>query len=291
MLAVIVTTYNDPHRLRLCLRGLALQTLSLDRFQVFVVSDGGDAKPDRAVLREAFGWGLDVRYAWLGDKRDRFRAGACRNVYLRKILPERQPRVLFLDGDVVPAPNVCAEHARYGADPHIVCGARRHIPEAAVAHLTPELVPELASLVSAEDERYRLHGKIYGPTAQLLARGVRTVPLPSHRLVWSFQLSVPTATAQRIGGFNEEFTEYGGEDQEFGHRLQQAGGRLLGRFDLICYHLDHPRRTGDWKRRVAMSISAANPVRNGGPLDVSAAASGGTESADGFDREIEDGGV
>lgn len=268
MLAVIVTTFNDPHRLRLCLRGLALQTLPHDKFRVYVVSDGGDQEINNSAIRDAFGWGLNVSYAWVGDKKPgEFRAGKCRNVYLRGMRSDLLPRTLFLDGDCVPEKNVLAEHLAYGSNPQVVVGARRHIPEQIVPQLDLPHVPELASLVHAEDARYKLRGQVYGPVREQLARGVRVMLLPSHRLVWSFQLSVPTETAKRIGGFNEEFKTYGGEDQEFGARLRQAGCPLLGRFDLICYHLDHPQRTGDWQKTVARSITQADPVRNGGPLD------------------------
>ncbi len=267
MLAVILPTFNDPHRLRLCLKGLALQTLPADQFVVCITSDGGDQEADKAVCREAFGWGLTTRYAWLGGKKEgEFRAAACRNLWLRKLLPETFPRTLFLDSDCVPASGVLKAHDDYGANPQVVVGAREHIPEDRVAQLGPEHVPYLYQLVHKKDDRFRLRGKTYGPIAAQLGRGVRVLILPSHRLVWSFQLSVPTALAQRLGGFNEEFVRYGGEDQEFGARLQQAGAPLLGRFDLICYHLDHPKRQGNWKRQVEESIRRSDPVRNGGPL-------------------------
>lgn len=268
MLAVILPTFDDPHRLRLCLRGLATQTLPHDQFRVFVVSDGGDQRPDREVVKEAWGWGLTVVYGWIGDKQPgEFRPGKCRNLYLRKLDPQEFPRTLFIDSDCVPEKNVLAEHLAYGGNPQVVVGARRHIPEAIVPQLQIENISQLAGLVHAEDARYKLGGPVYGPINRRLAQGVRVMMLPSHRLVWSFQLSVPTETAKRIGGFNEEFSTYGGEDQEFGARLQQTGSPLLGRFDLICYHLDHPKRTGDWVRKVARSIKQANPVRNGGPLN------------------------
>lgn len=265
MLAVILPTFNDPHRLRLALRGLALQTLPHEQFRVFVVSDGGEQTFDRPVIREAFGWGLSVVYGWLGGKQPgEFRAGQCRNVYLRQLDPQQFPRTLFLDSDCVPETNVLAEHLAYDGNPHVVVGARRHIPEDVVPQLTPEHVPQLASLVHKEDARYSLRGKVYGPVRERLAQGVRVMMLPNHRFVWSFQMSVPTAKTQQIGGFNETFRRYGGEDQELAGRLQRVGCPLLGRFDLVCYHLDHPQRTGDWKQAVARSVSQTDPVRNGG---------------------------
>ena len=105
---------------------------------------------------------------------------------------------------------------------------------------------------------------------ECLRKGATTVPFTHNEQVWSFQLSVPTVTVRQIGGFNEQFIGYGGEDQELAGRLLSVGVSLLGRFDLISYHLDHPpRHDGNWEpwiRRVRESLCQTTPMRNNGPL-------------------------
>lgn len=70
---------------------------------------------------------------------------------------------------------------------------------------------------------------------------------------WSCNLAVERAFFERIGGFDEDFTEAGGEDMEFAHRFQRLGGRARFVPDAV---VDHPvRRVGLrkllWKLRLS----------------------------------------
>jgi len=264
MLSVIIVTYNDPVRLRLCLHGLLRQTLR--DFELIVINDGGDREINRPVYEEMRRLGLAIDEIWHGPETTDFRLAAARNTGLRRAHCER---TLFIDGDCILAPNVLAEHATYGSAPQLVAGARKHLPAHCLQWLQPEQFDELDQHVVANDERYRLFGPKYVGLRNLLRKGERVIPLTSYVLVWGFQVSVPTSWARQIGGFNEEFVGYGGEDEEFAARMSQVGTSLLGRFDLISYHLDHPpRHVGKrtWLDRVKSSVARPDPVRNGGPL-------------------------
>ena len=48
-----------------------------------------------------------------------------------------------------------------------------------------------------------------------------------------------------MNGFDERMA-YGGEDREFGYRLENIGVKPLGiRYSAPCLHLDHPRGYAD----------------------------------------------
>lgn len=59
------------------------------------------------------------------------------------------------------------------------------------------------------------------------------------RQPWFFCGSLHKDTALKAGGFNESFTGYGGEDQDFAGRLQRAGCKFIWRDDIVTYHQWH----------------------------------------------------
>jgi len=265
MISVIVLTYNDPLRLRLCLHSLLRQTLP--DFELVVVHDGGDRQLNQPVYDEMQRHGRDISELWLGPESSAFRLAAARNLGLRHIHGER---VLFLDGDCILAQNVVAEHAAYGANSVLVNGARRHLPQNCLLWLQPEHFDHLEQYVIGLDKRYLVNWPGYGALRARLLKGELVIPLTHYEHVWGFQISVPTHLARQIGGFNEEFVGYGGEDQEFAARMNRAGAMLLGNFSILSYHLDHPSRAvdhgGKWMARVRQSLHQLDPIRNGGPL-------------------------
>ena len=203
---------------------------------------------------------LHAHYVYFGPTSAEFRAGQARNAALQR---SSAARTLFLDGDCVPEADVVAGHKDYLGKPVVVCGARKHVSEAQVPQLTRKSVyGGLAGHVVARDARYEQRGGPYTKFRRRLLDGEENQEFFSHRLAWGFQMSVPTKLTQSLGGFNEDFVGYGGEDQELAARLNRAGCKLVARMDLIAYHLDHPRRSGDWLSRVAESAANPDPVRN-----------------------------
>lgn len=262
-IAVCVVTYNDPHRLRLCLEGLRLQTEQ--GFELHICDDG---TPPMVRLNNedlAREYGATFHYLSSGDE---FRAGQARNLAIRTTQADR---ILCVDGDCVLTSEVIAHHAAYGSEPVVVCGSRNHIPTYQVPQLTVEDVRQgLDRFVVARDTRFTHRGGPYSEFQAALAGGATLLDIKSHRLAWGFQMSFPSQLARQLGGFDESFVGYGGEDQEFALRLGKAGCRLIARMDLIAYHLDHPQRSGNWAARVERATRNPNLVRNLEPQDGSA---------------------
>ena len=236
MISVVVATYNDPRRLRLCLHGLLRQTLT--DFELVVVHDGGDRQINLPVYAEMRRYGREISELWLGPETTDFRLAAVRNFGLQHAHGER---TLFIDGDCIVAPNVVAEHAAYANQPVLVNGARNHLPPELLDRLQPEDFPSLDSLTTQQDTRYWYGGARFADVHAQLKRGKKTILRLNPNLFWGFQVSAPTALARKIRGYDESFVGWGGEDQNFAGRMKRAGATLIGRFDLLCYHLDHPR--------------------------------------------------
>ena len=65
-------------------------------------------------------------------------------------------------------------------------------------------------------------------------------PAPDARLFWSLSFAVTAGDWTRVGGFDEGYTGYGGEDTDFGQRLTAAGGTLWWVGGATAFHQWHP---------------------------------------------------
>ncbi len=102
--SVIVPTYNRVERLQRVLAALEGQTVSLDSFEVIIVSDGStDGTNDFLQTVDS-----DLRLTAVFQANSG--AAAARNNGLRHA---KGALVLFIDDDVVPAPQLLAEHLRF----------------------------------------------------------------------------------------------------------------------------------------------------------------------------------
>lgn len=66
------------------------------------------------------------------------------------------------------------------------------------------------------------------------------VPEDRFELFWSLSFAVTADDFRRIGGFDEAYRGYGGEDTDFARRLQRAGGSLWWVGGADAYHQYHP---------------------------------------------------
>jgi hypothetical protein len=80
-----------------------------------------------------------------------------------------------------------------------------------------------------------------------VVRGGRPVPAdgatqdePRHELFWSLSFAVAPATHARIGGFDEAYTGYGGEDTDYAFRARDAGVPLRWVGGAWAHHQHHP---------------------------------------------------
>ncbi|TRY19663.1 hypothetical protein FOJ82_01895 [Tessaracoccus rhinocerotis] len=136
--------------------------------------------------------------------------------------------VALLDVDCIPEPGLVADYDRLlgmapGPGPAVVSGRVRYLPEAMGED-------------DYEPSRLEALGRDHP------ARVLPTSPLApgDPRLLWSLNLGVTTRDWAAIGGFDEDYVGYGGEDTDFGQRLAAAGGRLWWSAAAGVFHQWHP---------------------------------------------------
>ncbi|MEO3936541.1 glycosyltransferase [Dermatophilaceae bacterium Soc4.6] len=241
--SVVVPHHEAQADLDLVLTALTLQDHPATRLQVVVADDGSRVLPDTRAAG-----GLDVRV--VRQQRAGFRAAAARN--LGAAAAEGHV-VAFLDGDTVPEPGYLRALTRLPAllPDALTVGRRRHAdlggwsPARLRAWLTRGGPPprELTEPTWLRDG-YREH------------RDLLDVDSRSHRYVISAVMALHRDLLTELGGFDERFSSYGGEDWQLAHRAYAAGAVLAHVPAAVAWH-DGP----EWGERVS-DPAAAREVKN-----------------------------
>ena len=211
--SVVVAHFEQQDELDRTLAALGRQTRPPD--EVVVADDGSRHAP---VVPPG------VRLVRQHD--DGFRAAAVRNL---GVAASTGDVLVLLDADTSPEPHFVERMvARPEVLPEaVVVGRRRHADlrgtaaDAPVEQVAPAReLPEPPWLRSA-----------YADTRNLL-----DADATGHRFVISAVLACSRWWYDEVGGFDERFRSYGGEDWEFGHRSWTAGGLLAHRPDAVAWH-------------------------------------------------------
>ena len=232
---VVITHYEQQPQLDRTLAALAGQA-----HQVLVADDGS---ADAPVVPPGVQL---VRQADLG-----FRAGAARNLGAAHAAGEV---IVVLDADTVPEPGFVAALVRHAAaSPDVLAvGRRRH------ADLSGDgrELPEPAWLREA-----------YAASGDLLDADGR-----SFRFVVSAVLACRRELFADLGGFDERYVGYGGEDWDLAYRAWNAGAVLVHERDAVAWH-DGPEWSGRGPDLAAKDLETARlaalvpePLTRGQPL-------------------------
>lgn len=230
--SVIVAHYDQPGQLARTLHALAAQDYPQELLQVIVADDGSPG-------------GLDVPDGvTLVRQEDRgFRLAAVRNLGVRASSGEV---LCFLDADTAPEPGYVRALSRLPAllPEAVVVGRRRHADLSAVA---PD-VPIVEAAAGRELPEPEWLAEEYARSGDLLDSDDR-----SYRFVIGAVIACSRRMFDEVGGFDETFASYGGEDWEWAHRMWQAGAVFAHVAGAVAWH-DGP----EWAERDGSGIDRAN---------------------------------
>ena len=241
--SIIVLTYKQTEVLNLVIQGINQQTYTGD-MEVIISDDGSPesiVEKNKAVLRQSKN---PVKYVWQPDLG--YRASAARNNGIRVA---QKDLLIFLDGDIVPCPELVERHVvQHGLSNRLVAGNRTWIGEIVGINTFQELVninPQLVAVKRGQKEnafRYELLHSPYPWRACFSANlSVRRLPIVS---------------------FDDRFVGWGPDDAEFSYRLCVKHG-FTPIFDetIGSYHLESSDAVGNIFRKNNHE-SIVNYIRN-----------------------------
>ncbi|MCJ1709495.1 glycosyltransferase family 2 protein [Microbacterium sp. VKM Ac-2923] len=228
--SVIVTHFDQPEQLARTLLALRRQDHHAGRLEIIVADDGSPTEP---VVPAG------VRLVRQDDRG--FRAAAARNLGAAAATGDM---LCFLDADTTPEPEYVRRLSRLPAllPEAVTVGRRRH---ADLAGLDAD-VPVAEAGLSRELPEPAWLSEAYARSENLLHADDR-----SYRYVISAVVACSRTFFAELGGFDESFSSYGGEDWEWAHRAWQAGAVFAHVPDAVAWHdgPDWAGRTGEERAR------------------------------------------
>ncbi|WP_290057318.1 glycosyltransferase family 2 protein [Amycolatopsis solani] len=246
--SVVIPTYNRCEMLRTSLEHLTRQRLPAGDFEV-IVADDGSSDATREVV-ESFADRLRVKYHFQEDLG--FRAGTARNAGARLA---DAPILVFLDTGPLFGPDLLLRHLEAHGDDDVrraVIGyAYGYRPEKDMSWITDavqRLGPEATVARYADDPEFQ---DVRHPQLQNVVSGADLLPW---RLFFTINCSVRTEDFRAVGGFDEEFHGWGGEDTELAFRLSRHGVRFHVAEDAWVVDLPHEREQFDLWEQLARNM-------------------------------------
>jgi glycosyltransferase involved in cell wall biosynthesis len=236
LISVIVTTYNWPTALKLCLESLFAQQDK--NFEVIVADDGSN--PANLALNKAHCTNSPVPLQYAYHEDSGFRAGTIRN---KAVALSKGEYLLFIDGDCVLLPDFITRHRSLAANGYFVPGNRVLLNQ----RFTEEVIAQQQALHNKPWHYFlllRLQNKINRLSAFLhLPLGfLRELQPKKWQGAMTCNLGVWKLDFIAVNGFDEQFEGWGYEDSDLVIRLIHAGvKRKEGRFALPVLHLWHPQ--------------------------------------------------
>lgn len=155
---------------------------------------------------------------------------AARNAAARTAIGLGADVLVLLDVDCLPSRRLVERYVqaclrpRRGTGPTIFAGAVHYLPP------RPDAQPRYTAQDLARSEAH--------PARPIPGAGAPD-RVGDPRLLWSLSMALTPADWQVVGGFDEGYVGYGGEDTDYGMRLAAAGGRLVWIGGAVAYHQYH----------------------------------------------------
>jgi glycosyltransferase involved in cell wall biosynthesis len=242
-MSVIIPTYNRAPLLRQTLASLAGQRAA-PPFEVIVADDGSTDDSERVAA--GFRDRLTIGYDYQEDRG--YRVAQARNMGAAMA---RAPILMFLDSGTLAGPDLISGHLRRHREHRRTAGSPARGP-AVIGYTygyqlfeTTAGLAEALARMSAQQvyEQFRTQPSFRDSRHEELAKAgfdLSTLRLP-WLFFWSMNASVHADDYAAVGGFDERFREWGGEDVELGYRLHRRGVPLLADTRAWAVETPHER--------------------------------------------------
>ena len=256
-LSLVICTYDDPVRLKACLR--SVQNQSLEPLEVIIADDGSPDSTLAVVRAFSQSYQRPVKHVW--TPHEDFRRAMIMN---RAFAQVDGDYVVQTDGDCVMHRHFLRDHRQAALRGRFVIGRRAHVRERWVKHFSPRLPSVLRALSTRNLYATRYAFRL--PVDSLQRVGTPHV-LGANLSFWADDL-------RAVNGYHEGFRGWGHEDQDLARRLTDYGlnHRVLNQ-RAILFHLDHPERS---RASLHRNSELLNSLQTGGvvrsPLGIAEAA-------------------
>lgn len=263
--SVILSTYRQPQWLRMVLWGYSVQTVR--NFEIVVADDGSGPRTAAVVEKASRELAIPVRHVWHEDIGYR----KC-TILNRAVVEARSDYLIFTDGDCIPRNDFVASHLRLRRPRRFLSGGALRLPLNVSRALGREDVQSgrFAHIDSLARAGWRPGYRRLRLLRSRFLAALLDFVTPTSATWNGGNSSVAREAVLRVNGF-ENSLGAGGQDREFGARLENAGVQgKQARHRAVLIHLHHarPYRTtesevGNRRAREEVERSGRFTARNG----------------------------
>ena len=212
MISVVTLAGGRPDHLRNMVLGLSRQRRLPAELIVAVIQDAPYDLPEAP---------FPIRQMKVSGPR--LPLAAARNAAARAAIGDE---LVFLDMDCIPAPDLLHDYARaLGEMDGLLMGEVLYLPGGATR--AGWTCGDFAAVAVRHSDRR-------GPPSEGIER------CADYRCFWSLNFAMRRATFLSVGGFDERYAGYGGEDTDFGKMVDKADIPIAWIRGGLAYHQYHP---------------------------------------------------
>ena len=227
--SLIVSTYNRPDALRVCLDSVKHQTTL--PYEVIIGDDGSRSETADTIKEISRNFPVPIKHVWHED--NGFRLAMMRN---KSVAASSGDYIIEVDGDVFLHPKFIEDHLREAAPGIYVKGGRTNLGKELTEEICRQGVSRRISWLTKGIESKPENALHLKTLAHYLAPRYRK----HHSSALGCNMSFFKDDYIKINGYDEFFEGWGGEDVDFGVRMQKMGfGKRYLKFAGIVYHLWH----------------------------------------------------
>jgi glycosyltransferase involved in cell wall biosynthesis len=230
--SLIISTYNWPEALELCLQSIIEQKVMPTEI---IIADDGSTNATKVVIEKfKIISPVPINHLWHEDIG--FRLAKIRNKAIAKAKGEY---IIQIDGDLILNPYFVKDHIDFAVPNSFVRASRIYINSQLTENLLKKRVGKLSILSSGISNKFSA------------LRLPIMWPLFEHRYkvhefyeIHGCNMAFWKANAIQVNGYNEDFVGWGPEDKEFVVRLINSGfNKRFIKMGAMVYHLWHPENT------------------------------------------------
>lgn len=226
--SLIISTYNFPKALDICLQSVLQQSVLPD--EVLIADDGSREETKKVV--EKFQKQLPVPMIHVWHEDNGFRLTVIRN---KAIAKASKDYIIQIDGDIILNRHFIKDHKRFARKNSFVSGSRLNIQE----DLSKKLLAERSIEVSIRNKG--IHNRLNGVRCQLLTWFLQNYHQNDLLYVRGCNMGFWRNDLLLVNGYDENMIGWGREDNEIACRLINAGVRKrIIKNAGIVFHLYHP---------------------------------------------------
>lgn len=230
--SLIISTYNSPRALELCLQSVLRQSILPD--EVLIADDGSGEETGKVIKEFQRKSPFPVMHIWHED--NGFRLTVIRN---KAIAKASMDYIIQIDGDIILNRHFIKDHIRFARKNSFVSGSRLNIqPE-----LSKKLIKEGNIQVSIRNKG--VHNRLNGIRCQILTWLLQNYHRTDLLYVRGCNMGFWRSDLLLVNGYDESMIGWGREDSEIACRLINAGirKRIIKNAGIVfhLYHEDNSR--------------------------------------------------